>query len=141
MSYFWLLCNGCRLYHMWKTLLEKGFYLESSTTPRRVSDCFSCFHGQLVSWRWGFTWARVGKLSKTLLESNGIWISTGWTHKEHMLLPNFFDQTHRNPSQRGQNFGLAILEAEKWRSSNQVEIKILLCKSTLQIPKIPSKSK
>ena len=39
-----------------------------------------------------------------------------------------------------QSFGLTVLEAEKWRSSNQVEIKILLCKLTLQIPKIASES-
>ena len=42
----------------------------------------------------------------------------------------------RRFTQSLQSFGLTVLEAEKWRSSNQVEIKILLCKSTLQIPKI-----
>ena len=35
-----------------------------------------------------------------------------------------------------QSFGLTVLEAGKWRSSNQAEIKILLYKLTLQIPKI-----
>ena len=42
----------------------------------------------------------------------------------------------RRISQSLQSFGLTVLEAEKWRSSNQAEIKILLCKSTLWIPKI-----
>ena len=39
--------------------------------------------------------------------------------------------TNTRTTPRGQSFGLTVLEAEKWRSSNQGEIKILLCKSTL----------
>ena len=39
--------------------------------------------------------------------------------------------TNTRTTPRGQSFGLTVLEAEKWSSSNQVEIKILLCKSTL----------
>ena len=74
---------------------------------------------------------RLGKLSNTSEENNINKIPTGWTHDDHILLKKNFDQTHRIPAQRGQSFGLVVLEAEKWRSSNQVEIKILLCKSTL----------
>ena len=60
--------------------------------------------------------------------------------KDQFLLTKFFDQTARFFPPGLRSFGLIVLEAEKWRSSNQVEIKILLCKSTLQIPKIVLKS-
>ena len=74
---------------------------------------------------------RVGAISYFRDFEAHLFIQAVGTHKDQLLLTNFFAQTDRFRSPGLGSFGLIVLEAEFLRSSNQAEIKILLCKLTL----------
>ena len=56
--------------------------------------------------------------------------------KKAFLLNMLASRVDRGRLRGSCSFGLIVLEAENSRSSNQVKIEILLCKLTLQIPKM-----
>ena len=80
---------------------------------------------QFLVWNRGPVWYIWGIRRTSPLNRNCI--RSVWTQNDKTLLSSPI----RRWSHGLQSFGLTVMEAEKWRSSNQVEIKILLCKSTL----------